>query len=615
MDIFINQFDIEKSKFDYDKINSRYDFFLIENKGSSFKSDSNILYEPLINKNVLSIQYTAGSSFVIMLKKNNLNKSLILELLNKYNQENNNNLSQKQLYVPFEKYPHSMLQLFFNSLAKSTTSDNCSNIGGKLYYFSGSKGKQIYCIELKINSEYSFELKSKTFTEALKNSKQKQFLLQGNNTLIPAEKNCKTKSYVEFQYKNTKHSVSFTETRTLNAFESCKIGIFEKLLNKFNKNYDDIIQLTLKKENEWNKLEVKSSVTQKIQHIRYLKELLKGKSINIVDKIGDASSKYFCKQLKETYEILLDNKDGSSNINFMLSSKIDKQKLNICIVHNKTYYEINKDEKDAYEISSNTVIQNVTLEDFSKNKNRELSEAACLVLINELIVKQDLIKNHRISITDWSSYNFKNNIVFCLHEKEIINEETKEAINHYYFMAISPDGKFKIGEKSKDLFNQEEFEKIEEIFSLNNMKAERHNKYNEKYKGLVMNDRGEINIIQDTPYIMLPNSDLIYKDLKVGKLSRKKDGLIKYFAGSLDIYFKATDKCIFYSSGQIGSGMNTSISKAAHIRKIIPYKESSLYLQEYIETMNVTFIRNGQLTVIPFPFKYLREYVHQLLHK
>ena len=174
-------------------------------------------------------------------------------------------------------------------------------------------------------------------------------------------------------------------------------------------------------------------------------------------------------------------------------------------------------------------------------------------------------------------------------------------------MNIKPTGEFEIGEKTKDLFNQEQFEKIEEIFELNNMKAERHNKYNEKYKGLILNDKDEINIIQDSTFFMMPECSLISQDLKTGKISRNKDSLIKYFSGCLDIYYKNTEDCILYSSGQIGSGMNTTISKAAHVRKIVPYKDSALFFQNYLETMNVTFIRNGQLTVMPFPFKYLRE--------
>ena len=596
MDITLNQFDIDKTVFDYDKINSLYDFYLIENEGKSFKPDSNILYESSINKDILSIQYTVGSSFLIMLKKSNLNKNVINQLIEKYNSENDNNLKQKKLIVPFEKFPHSLLQLLFNALAKSSSNESCSNIGGKLYYFSETRSKQIHCIQFKINSDYTFELKSKTFTEALENSKQRRFILQTNNTLIPADKNSKQKQYVDFQYNNTKHAVTFLEIKSLQAFEISKVGILDKLLQKFNKSYGDFIKLEFRKETDWNKLEVKSSASQKVKHLGRIQKLLKNKTINIVDKIHDASSKYFCDQLKSIYDSML------NDVEVLITTKTKNNALNICAIHNKTYYEINKDEKDTYENSGKSIIQNITLEDFTNNKG-EISEAACLVVLNELIVKEDIIKNHKITIADWSSYNFDKNLIFCWYEKNDDN------INHYYFMEVKPNGEFEIGEKSKDLFNQEQFEKIEEIFELNNMKAERHNKYSEKYEGLILNDKDEINILQDTSFFMLPEYSLISQNLKTGKISRSKDSLIKYFKGCLDIYYKNTDESVLYSSGQIGSGMNTTVARAAHVRKIIPYKGSNLFFQNYLETMNVTFIRNGQLTVIPFPFKYLREYV------
>lgn len=595
MDITLNQFDIEKTIIDYDKINSLYDFYLIENEGKSFKPDSNILFESSINKSILAIQYTVGSSFLIMLKKNNLNKSVINALLDKYNSENDNGLSQKKLNAPFEKFPHSLLQLFFNALAKSSSNENCSNIGGKLYYFSETRLKQVYCVQFKINSDYTFELKSKTFTEALEKSKQRRYILQTNNTLIPADKNSKQKLYVDFQYKNTKHAVTFLESKSLQAFEVSKTGIFDKLLQKFNRAYGDFIKLELKKESDWDKLDVKSSANQKLKHIERLQKLLENKTINIVDKIQDASSKYFCEQLINIYKTMFDN------VSLKNTSKIENKALNICVIHNKTYYEINKDEKDTYENSGKAVVQNITIEDFTNSKG-EVSEAACLVVLNELFVKEDIIKNHKITLTDWSSYNFDKDLIFCWHEKDYDNK------NYYYFINVKPTGEFEIGEKTKDLFNAEQFEKIEEIFELNNMKAERHNKYNEKYKGLILNDKDEINIIQDSSFFMMPECSLISQDLKTGKISRSKDSLIKYFGGCLDIYFKNTGDCILYSSGQIGIGMNTTIAKASHVRKIVSYKEADLFFQDYLETMNVTFIRNGQLTVIPFPFKYLREY-------
>jgi len=55
--------------------------------------------------------------------------------------------------------------------------------------------------------------------------------------------------------------------------------------------------------------------------------------------------------------------------------------------------------------------------------------------------------------------------------------------------------------------------------------------------------------------------------------------------------------------------MKYSLHTAANIRRIEPYGDSPLLFQQLLPLMNVTFVRNEQLTVIPFPFKYLREYI------
>lgn len=64
----------------------------------------------------------------------------------------------------------------------------------------------------------------------------------------------------------------------------------------------------------------------------------------------------------------------------------------------------------------------------------------------------------------------------------------------------------------------------------------------------------------------------------------------------------------YYFVGTIGEGMRWNIPRAANIRCIEGYEGAQLLFDKLLPTMNVTFVHNGQLTVLPFPFKYLREY-------
>jgi hypothetical protein len=68
----------------------------------------------------------------------------------------------------------------------------------------------------------------------------------------------------------------------------------------------------------------------------------------------------------------------------------------------------------------------------------------------------------------------------------------------------------------------------------------------------------------------------------------------------------------YYFVGTVGEGMRPNINRAANIRRIEGYKDASIMFEKLLGTMNVTFVHNGQLTVLPFPFKYIREYVNGL---
>ncbi len=81
------------------------------------------------------------------------------------------------------------------------------------------------------------------------------------------------------------------------------------------------------------------------------------------------------------------------------------------------------------------------------------------------------------------------------------------------------------------------------------------------------------------------------------------------FGSCMDIKCYQKDGYQYYYSGVSGYGLNSKIQCATNIRMIIPYKESELFFDQLLPLMSVTFVRNGQLTIVPFPFKYLIEYI------
>lgn len=94
--------------------------------------------------------------------------------------------------------------------------------------------------------------------------------------------------------------------------------------------------------------------------------------------------------------------------------------------------------------------------------------------------------------------------------------------------------------------------------------------------------------------------------LKFPQDNQSKDEL---FDASLNIkYFGETDTEAFYYVGDRRDSVQHSFKDACHIRKIVAVKGSKLVFRQLLPTMDVDFVRTGQSTVIPFPFKYIREY-------
>lgn len=82
------------------------------------------------------------------------------------------------------------------------------------------------------------------------------------------------------------------------------------------------------------------------------------------------------------------------------------------------------------------------------------------------------------------------------------------------------------------------------------------------------------------------------------------------FKSSLDInFYTQSESEAYYFVGCSKEMINKKIDRATRIRKVIAVSNSKLIFSQILQTMNVDFVRTGQSTVLPFPFKYLREFI------
>lgn len=82
------------------------------------------------------------------------------------------------------------------------------------------------------------------------------------------------------------------------------------------------------------------------------------------------------------------------------------------------------------------------------------------------------------------------------------------------------------------------------------------------------------------------------------------------FGGVLGIRHFCKDDAQYYYSGYLGSSLNRSLPHACRIRKVCSTGQT-LQFQRYLPLLEVDFVRANGWTVIPFPFKYLREWKAQ----
>ncbi len=80
----------------------------------------------------------------------------------------------------------------------------------------------------------------------------------------------------------------------------------------------------------------------------------------------------------------------------------------------------------------------------------------------------------------------------------------------------------------------------------------------------------------------------------------------EYFDAVLNIKYFEKEEKYYYFVGTAEKKLQQSLHNACLLREVISIGEK-INMQELLKLMAVEFVRNGQYTVLPFPFKYLNE--------
>lgn len=336
---------------------------------------------------------------------------------------------------------------------------------------------------------------------------------------------------------------------------------------------------------------------------------------------------------------------------------------NVRYIHDKSFYS--DSEVDPHQESmEDYVVQHITVENF-KHK----SSAAVYNILKELVIKKDIAIG-KITLVDWSQYGYKADWLFGVvvdgtyyfmtihpdgsfkiealkrnlfsmteYDKYMdyfgLNEENKNDYRGVIGLVKDAEGNINLI-KDTNMYSMPDYTAMGDV--LKNVASEGRfpGKDVVTWLRLVMDTTDKIKVHAELD-IVIPHIDVnaeytkanvmgLFKGITTKKevvryvfentgimlyaYLRGEEERREYLSGNIDInYFDYDDTHAKYSVGEIGNGMKYTIERASVVREIQAVEGSKLIFKKVLPLMGVEFVRYGMLTVVPFPFKYLREYI------
>ena len=584
---------------------SLYDVYSLKTTDERFPSGAKMIDELSDNKHIVSVVFISRKEYLIMLKKCSESKCDLLDNIRKQKGGDKITLTD---YFSGKNNDYYLLQLLLNAIGtRKTKFESYNNVTGHLYCFHPNWIKRIHSEIISIPT-MDIRLVSGVLTwnictfnslrykNVMDFSKKNisdfpQYTISANYSLRRRLKDDdKTEAYIQRQIFNDKTSKTFLDISDYKSFDESKMGIVAKVISQFNEKYKGMAKLDFEQQELESSIEYSSNREKRLLSEQLIKLLSKQKVV-LQDLISDEKSERQCEQIISVFK-------STFGIPVKQAQRLSKDAYNLRLIHNDEYYGKNFADPHDEDLSKYTV-QHITTENFKDKGSDTYLRAVAFNVAEELAIKEDL-KNKTISIVDWQEYNFNDDLIFGLEHD--IQSKNGNKIRQFYFMTIKPNGQFEIQQQENNLFSTNEYHKYLKIFT---------SCEEETVKGIVKYNEN-INVIHETGLHTVPNIFGLKEELAKGNNKLKnKDARDNYLSALLDVKTFTKDNELYYYVGEMGVGINSTLS-GVPIRKIETYNNSLLFFDKLLKLMGVTFVRNGQLTVVPFPFKYLREYINSL---
>lgn len=531
--------------------------------------------------------------------------------------------------------------------------------------------KSFYCLRFKLSSDMYMELEVNTFSKlnCFKSEKvraQGKYLFDKDTGAF--RKKLKSDEYDDnllfikrsrnSSYHNT---IKFLGFNSLKDFRNSKVGIFDKFVTEVEEELGNYITIESGGYKEFETVKPEDDSFE----VKNYGLLLKDKEIVIEDLVKSEESRELINrtrvELEEVYKINTRvgqiDKDALNiriifNKEYYEKNELEDPHNNISddyIVQHRTV-ESFYDTTDTKEKSaSRKIVQELIIKDDIKNKKISLVDWAkygykdSWTFVARKEIKTDINSKNKNYVYakmevfidgkfDVTTYDDREDNSLDWEFNEIENTFTK-----YKNPELKPEGLFyksidninvilhteqftmpdykKLRERLtlSDVNERVDVEKI--INSLINMPCEdkdvviKKDEFLGKLKTLPRYEKRKV--VNKELYIKKNESKVInnylFEDIGIlinGEI-KSAENRSDYFEPILDIKYFQKNKKLYYFVGVESGDLKLSLNNACRIRCIDAYEK--IEFKEIIRLLRVEFVRNGLNTVVPFPFKYLKE--------
>lgn len=560
--------------FDRPAIDSAFDFFLIKTDQKYFPKGAKLLDIRQDGIKFKSIVFENGRSIYGFCNKGAISRLSLIEAIN------DGNVTIKKVSA-LEIEDRILLKLFLYSLScPSDTHASFNNLAGKLYiYLDGlnSSTKALRVLTLDVDKNMAMQISATSFTSA-------SFFQRDRIREEP-------KYAFSHQHLSFRRVYDFTEAGDLYVRKTRFGKKTQVPFLKFNKPEKSLTKAywahqTLK----WLSDDYSKFVQVSFKKAEILKRVSIRRDTDFVDKAIASLSDYPCYVINlvgeehesraETLKSALEEKLGRT---VGLESSIQNGAINFALIHNKEFYEQWNESDPQKGFPSDVVVQCVAVED-GFVKVAKSNQSVIDTIIKEAAIKTDIVHHKKISLDDWASFGYEGDWTFLTSNNASL-----------YAMVVHKDGTFEFRTAKDDFiaFNDRELNTLSSCLS----------DKSEVAKTVVKDSFGNVSLISGTAFYSLPDDGVF-----ASSISRSKESRDRYLAGVVDINLFELDGRRYYNAGIVGSGMNADVPKAApfYMADVINGEE---IIGTLLETMSVMFVKFKSFTVLPYPLKYLREYM------